>query len=91
MATSSELQQKIDSDDRINGIFRPELALAPVPPKAVNAFSDGVSPESVGSGQLTGIESSGAGYMKWDTTNNRIIISDGTNDRVVIGFLPGKF
>lgn len=33
----------------------------------------------------------GAGNVKIDGANKRIIINDGTNDRVLIGYLLGKF
>ena len=33
----------------------------------------------------------GAGNVKIDGANKRILINDGVNDRVLLGFLPGKF
>ena len=33
----------------------------------------------------------GAGNVKIDGANKRIVINDGTNDRVLIGYLSGKF
>ena len=126
----SSLSEKQANEDRINNIFSPRLP--DTPPKAVNAFSDGTSPESVGSGQSTekltlvdgwyqssnyvaGVSgwkidaqgnvefgngkfrgdisgSTGTfGGLKINNPTNTIIVNDGTNDRVLIGYLSGKF
>lgn len=38
-----------------------------------------------------GVQQLGVSNVKLDGNNKRIIINDGTNDRVLIGYLAGKF
>jgi hypothetical protein len=81
--------QKLANDARVNGIFNPTIPDAP--PKAINAFTDGLAPENLGSGQQGGIVRIGE-RIKFDTLNGRIIIADETGiDRVLIGFLENGF
>lgn len=74
-------QEKQSNDDRINNVFNPTISAEP--PKAVNAFSNGTAPESIGSGQKTGnwILGSGQtvsvnenGRMDWYDNNGNIVI-----------------
>ena len=72
---------KLANDARINNIFNPPVPEAP--PKAVNSFSDGTAPESIGSGQQTGetffgqgkqVSINESGTMRWRDTSNNIVI-----------------
>lgn len=56
------LDEKIANDARILNIFNPPFPSEP--PKAVNAFSDGTSQESIGSGLSTGKLTMVDGYWK---------------------------
>ena len=56
-----------------------------------NAFSSGTAAEKIQSGEVSKILTVGDNNIKIDGENKRIVINDGTNDRVLIGYLSGKF
>lgn len=82
------LEEKLANDARLNGIYQPKVS--DIPPKAVNNFMQGISPESIGSGEQVGITK--IGRITFDPVNGRIIIADETGiDRVLMGFLENGF
>jgi hypothetical protein len=76
---------KLANDARINNIFNPPMPDAP--PKAVNAFSDGTAPETIGSGQQTGETFFGIGKQVSINEEGTIRLRDSSNN-IVIQFDP---
>ena len=53
-----------------------------------------LSADKITTGDLTvavDVGSSGTGYVRIDGENNRILVNDGTNDRILIGYQAGGF
>lgn len=50
-----------------------------------------LSIDKLTAGTITVQASIGSANVKIDGANNRIIVNDGTNDRILIGYLAGKF
>jgi len=51
----------------------------------------GLSASKLRAGTIAAITNLGVDSVILDGENKRIIVNDGTNDRVLIGFLEGKF
>ncbi len=79
---------RIDSDGNIygnNGEFRGNIT------GATGAFSGTMGWSGIQSGTNSNVLNIGNGYVYIDGGNKRIIINDGTNDRILIGYASGKF
>lgn len=60
-------------------------------PQATSIFYGGTAPKTLSSGQIVNIVGVGNSNMLIDGENKRIIINDGTNDRIILGFYSGLF
>lgn len=59
--------------------------------KAMTMREAGVPSNFIQGGMVISSLNVGDEKIKIDGENRRITVSDGTNDRIVIGYLPGKF
>ena len=76
------LAEKRALDARINNIFKP--IIPQIPPKAVNYFTDGTSPESIGAGQQTNpLNLDSEGKIKFDEKEGSITIRDDSGNIII--------
>lgn len=94
---NSKIEDLAVDDDKINDIDWTKIdnilvKTADIENLAVtNGKINNLNVSKLVTGVMTAVASVGNSYVKIDGGNKRIIINDGTNDRILIGYLAGKF